>query len=213
MVRDPRFLNDLFDVSSIGSYLNEYASRLKSVLTTVDAGRLDAARLLVERAAADGKRIYSIGNGGSAAIADHLCCDWTKGTRSQGHPTIDTTSLSANGALYSALANDFGFEQAFSMQIEFSGKAGDVLVAISSSGNSRNIINAVRAAQAAGMSTIGLSGFSGGVLIDVCDVPLHVPANNYGVVEDAHQILMHVLAQYIALRRDRTEPAPPREGR
>lgn len=207
MVRDPRFLNEQFDTSSIGNYLTGYINHLTSALEGVDKSNLDRARILVERASEEGKRIYTIGNGGSAAIADHLCCDWTKGTHSKGHPIIDTCSLSANSALYSAIANDYGFEKVFSTQIEFTGRAGDVLVAISSSGNSRNIVNAVASARAAGLATIGLSGFSGGALRKEVDVSLHIAANNYGIVEDAHQALMHVLAQYIASRRDAGNPS------
>lgn len=199
---DPRYLNDKFDSSSIGIYLIEYAERLSLALQSVDANALDAARALVERAAADGKRVYAIGNGGSAAIADHLCCDWTKGTHVSGHPVIDSLSMTSNVALYSAIANDYGFETVFSTQIGFLGREGDVLIAISSSGNSANIVAGVEKAHALGMHTVGLSGFAGGKLKEMAQVSLHVDANNYGIVEDAHQGLMHVMAQYIACHRD-----------
>jgi phosphoheptose isomerase len=125
------------------------------------------------------------------------------GTCSDHHPAIDATSLTANMANYSAIANDFGFEQVFAKQIRMVGKAGDVLVAISSSGNSPNIVLGVEAARAQGLRTIGLSGFSGGALRRSVDVSLHVDVANYGVVEDAHQAVIHVLAQFIASRRDR----------
>jgi phosphoheptose isomerase len=110
--------------------------------------------------------------------------------------------MCSNVALYSAIANDFGFEKVFETQIAYRGRAGDVLLAISSSGNSPNILAAVRAAHEAGLSTIGLSGFGGGKLRNIVQVPIHVGANNYGIVEDAHQSVMHVLAQYIARGRD-----------
>ncbi len=200
---DPRRRNETFDASSIGAYLTGYADRLQAALTSVDPEALDRACALIETAAAAGKRIYAIGNGGSAAIADHLCCDWTKGTHVEGRAAISTLSLTSNVALYSAIANDYGFEKVFSTQIGFFGAAGDVLVAISSSGDSPNIIAAVERAHAAGLSSIGLSGFKGGKLKAAAQVSLHVAADNYGVVEDAHQALMHVLAQFIAHRRDR----------
>ena len=104
--------------------------------------------------------------------------------------------------LYSAIANDIGFEAVFSHQIALTGRAGDVLVAISSSGNSPNILAGVDAAKEAGMVTIGLSGFSGGKLRASADIVLHVDIDNYGIVEDAHQALCHVLAQFIACGRD-----------
>lgn len=202
MKEDPRYKNELCDRTSIGFYLEEYAEKLEAALKAVDCQALNRARLLIEGAAAAGDRIFAVGNGGSAAIADHLCCDWVKGTHHDSHPTLDTLSLSANTALYSAIANDCGFEKVFSTQLRFFAKKGDVLIAISSSGNSPNIIAAVEAAHTQGLSTIGLSGFGGGKLKEVAHVSLHVTANNYGIVEDAHQALCHVLAQYIASGRD-----------
>jgi phosphoheptose isomerase len=201
-LRDPRHLNQRFDVSSIGAYLCDYADHLRAALLTVDAAALDRARLLIDEAAQSGRRIYAIGNGGSTAIADHLCCDLTKGTHAHGHPVIDTTSMTSNVALYSAIANDFGFEHVFSTQISFVGRAGDLLIAISSSGKSPNILAGIEAAHAAGMATIGLSGFTGGALARTAQVSLHVDASNYGIVEDVHQALMHVLAQFLACGRD-----------
>ncbi len=202
MKDDPRHRNDRFDASSIGAYLTGYADRLRVALLAVDVEALDRARALIEQTAHAGRRVYAIGNGGSAAIADHLCCDWTKGTHHADHPVIDSLSMVSNVALYSAIANDFGFERVFSTQIELLAQPGDLLVAISSSGNSPNILAGVEAAQARGMTAIGLSGFNGGKLKDSADVSLHVPIDNYGVVEDAHQALMHILAQYIACHRD-----------
>ena len=201
-MQDPRHRNVIFDRSTIGAYLNDYADALRDALRGVDAEALDRARVAIERAAAEGRHVFSIGNGGSAAIADHLCCDFTKGTHAEGHPVVRTQSMNANVALYTAVANDFGFERVFSYQVEMLGRAGDVLVAISSSGNSANIVHAVAAAKAAGMTTIGLSGFSGGTLKDAADIALHIDAPNYGIVEDAHQALCHVLAQFIATARD-----------
>lgn len=201
-LRDPRHHNQRCDEASIEAYLRDYADRLRAALLTVDAAALDRARRLIEAAAEDGRRIYAIGNGGSAAIADHLCCDFTKGTHAHGHAVVDTTSMTSNVALYSAIANDFGFDRVFSTQIGFLGRAGDVLIAVSSSGKSANILAGIEAAHAAGMATIGLSGFTGGPLARAAQVSLHIDASNYGIVEDAHQALMHVLAQFIACRRD-----------
>ena len=130
-----------------------------------------------------------------------MCCDWTKGTHHEHHPTIPTQSLNANVPLYSAIANDFGFDRVFAAQVEMLGRPGDVLVAISSSGNSLNILAGVQAAKAMRMPIIGLSGFSGGELRDAADVALHVAENNYGIVEDAHQALVHILAQFMTCKR------------
>lgn len=204
---DPRHRNEPFDSSSPAAYLAGYAARLHQALAAVDAAALAAACAAIEGAAAAGHRLFAIGNGGSAAIAEHLCCDWTKGTAAPEAPVIDVTSLAANTALYSAIANDFGFETVFAYQIELIGRPGDVLVAISSSGNSPNIVQAVAAAQRIGMTVIGLTGFAGGALAQAADISIHIGMANYGVVEDAHQAVMHVIAQYLAGQRDRAHAA------
>jgi D-sedoheptulose 7-phosphate isomerase len=202
LTKDPRHQNQCFDKSTIGAYLADYADSLRTALLAIDPRAMEDARFLIEQAALQGKRIFAIGNGGSAAIADHLSCDLTKGTHVKGHPVVDTHSMTSNVALYSAIANDYGFDKVFSTQITFLGKPGDVLLAISSSGKSPNILRAVSTAHELGMSTIGLSGFDGGALRTAAQVNLHVAVNNYGIVEDAHQALMHILAQYIAAHRD-----------
>ncbi|MBS0481856.1 MAG: SIS domain-containing protein [Proteobacteria bacterium] len=190
------------DASSIVSYRNDYAAQLATALRSVSDAALEQACIEIEKAANGGARIYVAGNGGSAAIADHLCCDLTKGTHAIGHPVIRTHSLVSNVALYSAIANDYGFEKVFATQLDFFGERGDVLIAISSSGNSANIVNAAAAAQAAGVFVVGMSGFSGGRLAEMADAAIHVAADNYGIVEDAHQAVMHIIAQFIAARRD-----------
>lgn len=200
MKADPRSKNQWFSLESPATYLREYAAALEATLAKVPADRLESAVELLAATIKTGKRIYVCGNGGSAAIADHLCCDWTKGTNIQGQPPLKTHSLVANGALMTALANDYGYEETFSTQVEYFGEKGDVLVAISSSGNSPNIIKAAHAAQARGMKVLGLSGFSGGKLADISDISLFTPFDNYGLVEDCHQMLMHVLSQYLVRR-------------
>jgi len=194
---DPRTKNKIFTMESPLAYLNEYTATLQKTLTQIPAENMNQAIGLLTDALRSNKRIYVCGNGGSAAIADHLCCDWTKGTLIPGQPPMKTHSLVANNALMTALGNDYGYEKTFSTQVEIYGEAGDVLVAISSSGNSPNIVNAVEAARARGMKVLGLSGFSGGKLAQMSDVSLHANFDNYGLVEDCHQILMHVLSQYL----------------
>ena len=191
-----------FAASEVGDFLANYRADLNAALAGVDTGALaramDAVADLVDR----GGRIYSLGNGGSAAIADHLCCDWTKLTEVDGVPNILSTSLTANMPLYSAFANDVSFAEVFARQLRLFGKPGDLLVAISSSGNSDNIVRAAEEAKALGMTVIGLTGFSGGRLRTTADISLHVAFDNYGVVEDAHQALMHVIAQRLLAYRN-----------
>jgi len=201
--QDPRHRNALFDRSSIASYRDGYAAKLKSALDSVPPSALDRLAASVSRVASERAQIFSIGNGGSSAIAEHLCCDWSKGTFSSGHPAVSSRSLTSNNSIYSAIANDYGFDQVFAGQLQLFASAGDLLIAVSSSGNSANIIAAVEKARELGLEVVGLTGFSGGRLKDMADISIHIPANNYGIVEDAHQSLIHIVAQFIAGERDR----------
>lgn len=138
------------------------------------------------------KRIFVAGNGGSASISDHLCCDFEKGA---GLPTI---SLIGRLAVLTAYANDCGYETVFIKQLEAHNLTPwDSVVLISSSGNSPNIVNAGAYTKDRGANLIGLTGFSGGQLLRLADVSIHIPFDNYGVVEDCHQAVMHILSQYI----------------
>lgn len=204
--RDPRHQNQILDSSSIGSYMRDYAASLKAVLEGISAEDVEKICERVVEAARNGNQILVVGNGGSAAVAEHLCCDWSKGTNCVGHSVISSRSLTSNIALYSAIANDYGFEHVFDTQIDFFARPGDVLIAISSSGNSRNVLNAAVRAKELGVFVAGFTGFTGGELAKIADASVHAAMHNYGIVEDAHQAIMHVIAQYVACRRDQTPP-------
>lgn len=194
---DPRRLNRQFSLESIEAHVKGYAETLSSALLSIDWRLLELAVSEIESVRNRGARIWVAGNGGSAAIADHLLCDWVKGTFSASQAPIHVHSLVSNVALLTACANDFGYEVSFERQIEMQAQPGDLLVCISSSGNSPNILAALRKASSLGLKTIALTGFSGGESAQLADISLHVDAHNYGVVEDCHQILMHNIAQYI----------------
>lgn len=186
--------------------MREYAISLRAAIEGVLPAAVEQVCERVFEAARSGNQVFVVGNGGSAAIAEHLSCDWTKGTNCSGYPIISSRSLTANIAIYSAIANDYGFEHAFDTQLEFFARAGDVLIAISSSGNSPNVLNAVQRAKEMGVFVAGFSGFSGGKLAETADASVYVASQNYGIVEDAHQAVMHIIAQYIACRRDNGQP-------
>jgi phosphoheptose isomerase len=200
--QDPRHQNKILNWSSIGAYKQDYAASIQAAIDGISSQAVEKVCEKVVEAATNGRQIFVVGNGGSAAVAEHLCCDWTKGTNCQGHPVIHSRSLTSNISLYSAIANDYGFEHVFDTQLDFFGQSGDVLIAISSSGNSPNVINAVERAKQLGMFVAGFTGFSGGKLAELADASVHVATDNYGIVEDAHQAVMHIIAQYIACRRD-----------
>lgn len=180
-----------------GAYADSYFALLASAAATVDRAALArAASLLVERIEAGG-RVYSCGNGGSAAIANHLVCDHLKGIRTDTDLAPKVHSLSSTVELITAIANDIGTEEIFSFQLSSLAQEGDVLIAISSSGASPNIVRVIEEARARKVVTIAMTGFAGAPAAGLADVSLHVDAHNYGVIEDVHQSLMHILAQYI----------------
>lgn len=201
-MKDPRHQNVTLDWSSIASYKRDYALSLKNALDGISSEAVEKVCVSVLEATRNGNQILVAGNGGSAAIAEHLCCDWSKGTSCGGYSAISSRSLTSNIALYSAVANDYGFEHVFDTQVGFFARKGDVLIAISSSGNSDNVLNAVQRAKQLGVFVAGFTGFGGGQLATAADVSVHVATNNYGIVEDAHQAVMHIIAQYVACRRD-----------
>ena len=188
---------------SAGEYLTAYSVAVNEAVCKIDKEKIQQVYLLLKKTTIAGGRIYVAGNGGSSAISDHLCCDFMKGTQVLGHPTLRVHSLTANHALFTALANDFQYEEALSRQVEMLCDPQDILILISSSGNSPNIIRALEVAQAKKIKVVGFCGFSGGQLAQRADFVVHVPIENYGMVEDAHQMIMHVLAQ--TLMRERQE--------
>jgi D-sedoheptulose 7-phosphate isomerase len=194
---DPRRLNCQFNLETIGAHVKGYADALSRALLSIDWHQLDLAVAEIESTRMRRARLWVAGNGGSAAIADHLLCDWVKGTFTPSQTPIHVHSLVSDTALLTACANDFGYDASFSRQIEMQAQPGDVLICISSSGNSANILAALRKASSMGLKTIALTGFYGGESARLADISLHVAAHNYGVVEDCHQILMHNIAQYI----------------
>jgi D-sedoheptulose 7-phosphate isomerase len=203
--QDPRHQNKVLNWSSIGAYKVDYAASIKAAIEGISSEAVEQVCEKVLEAATKGRQVFVIGNGGSAAIAEHLCCDWTKGTNCSGHPVISSRSLTSNSSLYSAIANDYGFEHVFDTQLAYFGQSGDVLIAISSSGNSANVLNAAERAMHLGMFVAGFTGFSGGKLATLAHASVHVATDNYGIVEDAHQAVMHIIAQYIACRRDNAQ--------
>ena len=194
---DPRRLNCQFNLEGIEAHVTDYANTLSEALLSIDWQQLYLAVSAIETVRTRGARLWVAGNGGSAAISDHLLCDWVKSTFTTAQPPIRVHSLVSDTALLTACANDFGYEASFSRQLELQAQPGDVVICLSSSGNSPNIIAALRQAQSMGLKTIAFTGFSGGAAAKLADISLHIPADNYGVVEDCHQILMHNIAQYI----------------
>lgn len=178
-------------------YVEAYFSHVSEAAASVDSDKVEQAAAILTKAYASGKMVYSCGNGGSAAIANHLVCDHCKLVRTDTDLTPKIVSLSTTVEMITAIGNDISYDEIFAYQLDALGEAEDVLVTISSSGDSENIIRAIQVAKAKGMPVISMTGFTGGRSSKAADVNLHVTADNYGVIEDVHQSLMHLLAQYV----------------
>jgi phosphoheptose isomerase len=162
---------------------------------------MEQAGNLLVAAYARGGRMFSCGNGGSASIANHMQCDHLKGIRTGTDLAPQVLSLAANVEVLTAIANDIGYHDVFVYQLQSQARPGDVLIAVSSSGRSRNIVDALTWARDNGLGTIAITGFEGGAAGSVAEVAIHVDCTNYGVVEDLHQAVMHALAQYVRQSR------------
>jgi len=189
---------------SASSYFSAYSEEIVLAAQSVELAELDSAAAILVQAYLNGRTVFSCGNGGSAAIANHLQCDHLKGVRTGSDLAPRVVSLSSNVELLTAIANDITYDEVFAYQLQSQSAAGDVLIAISSSGRSSNIVRALSWARDHGLRTIALTGFGGGDCRLLAEVSLHIDAANYGIIEDLHQALMHALAQYI--RQSRMTP-------
>jgi phosphoheptose isomerase len=188
-----------YDLASF--YCGAYFDAFAQAASSIDLEEVERAAAVLLDAYTSGASVFSCGNGGSAAISNHLQCDHLKGVRTETDLTPRVVSLSTNIELLTAIANDIGYEDVFVYQLESQCRPGDVLIAISSSGRSANIVRALEWAREREIRTIALTGFEGGDARKVADVAIHVACNNYGVVEDLHQSLMHAIAQFIRQSR------------
>ena len=180
----------------MNSVIDDYQKDFKLAFDSFFQNRIeDTVNLIIEKL--ESNQVFVIGNGGSAAIAQHFATDWSKGLYGLNKKKSNVNSLTTNSSVLTAIGNDLNFEEIYSHQIEVQGKEGDLLVAISSSGNSKNIINAIRSAQRNKMVTIGLSGFNGGELSKLVDNAIVVHSNNMQVIEDVHGIFGHLVYKYV----------------
>jgi phosphoheptose isomerase len=187
--------------NSGASYFEAYMDEMAQAWKTIDLAEFDRAVTILADGYLRGARVFSCGNGGSASIANHLVCDHTKGVRMKTDLRPRATSLSNNVELLTAIANDLAYEDVFEFQLQSQASPGDVLVAISSSGRSANIVRALTWARGNGLHTIAITGFEGGQARILADAAIHFECTNYGIVEDLHQAVMHALAQYIRQSR------------
>lgn len=198
-------------------FITNYIEELQATLSRLRVEQIEEAI----RAALDARerdaQIFVIGNGGSAATASHMAVDIGKGASLGASRRYRVMSLTDNVAWMSALSNDISYADVFVEQLKNFARPGDLLLAFSGSGNSENIVRAVRYARSIGCRTIGFAGFEGGRLSDEAETCLVVDSNHMGRIEDAHLIVQHILSYYLMdvteqearVGPSATESAPP----
>lgn len=187
-------------IETAATFVDDYAKVAEIVRKKLDVNQFEAACDLFTDAYKNGHTVFVCGNGGSAAIANHMVCDHGKliATGTQLRPRI--ISLSHPIEMITAIANDIGYADVFSYQLGLLARASDVLLVISGSGASPNLVMAMEKAREIGMRIIAMTAFTGGLCREMADVSLHIPVENYGIAEDIHQSLMQMAAQYIRMR-------------
>lgn len=177
-----------------------YVNALCGVLEELDTDAV--GRIVDELMAARerGRTVFIVGNGGSASTASHMATDLCKVTAAGGQPGIRAVSLPDNVAMLTAWSNDEAYDQSFAGPLQAYLTPGDVVIAISASGRSPNVLEATEIANRTGGTTIGLCGFGGGELASLAQIAVVVPANDYGLVEDAHLAINHALTAAVKAR-------------
>ncbi len=182
-------------------YFSEYSKRLQTIL-------VDSEWIAVKQLAEDiqicwqeDRRVFLCGNGGSAGNAIHLANDFLYGIAKQSGGGLKVLSLSDNPAVITCLANDLGYDQIFSEQLAVQAKKGDLLIALSGSGNSPNIIRVIEQAKVMGVKSYAILGFTGGKCKKLVDVPIHFPINDMQIAEDLQIVVGHMLMQWLYINR------------
>lgn len=189
---------DQFFTPNPVAFAESYLNYLQTILQGIDKAEIGRFIETILDARKRGATVFFIGNGGSAATASHFANDLSIGTNEYDMP-FRVISLTDNISIITAIGNDFGYEEIFVRQLKIIGKKGDVLVGISASGNSPNVLKAFDYARATGIKTVAITAFDGGKMKLLADEGIHVPTalKEYGPAEDAHMILDHLVGSYL----------------
>lgn len=182
------------------SPVNRYVKEVQATLDRLPFGQIEKVIDILYDARLRGQQVFIMGNGGSASTASHFTCDLAKNTRRDGWPHFRVIGLTDNFALFSALANDDGYENVFASQLENLVRVGDIVIGISTSGNSENVVNAIALAEEMGALTIGFTGFDAGEVGRMVDVNIHVHSSCIEQVEDVHLLLEHLIVTVLRER-------------
>lgn len=181
-------------------YINDisaYFERLKNTIDQIDKSELNNLMNVLVEAKETGKQIFIMGNGGSSATASHYVCDFNKGVSLGQEKKFKFICLNDNIPSLMAYANDLSFEDIFVEQLKNLYQEGDVVIGISGSGNSKNVLKAIEYANAHGGVTVGLTGYSGGRLKEMAQWGVHIPINDMQIAEDLHMVLDHCMMKIL----------------
>lgn len=173
--------------------LKNYIDEEIRVINSLNLDHINTVMNILENARLSGKSIFICGNGGSAATASHFCCDFNKGVSENQEEKYKFECLNDNVPTMMAVANDINYDEIFRFPLKSKMKAGDILIGVSGSGNSKNVVNAMEYAKSIGGITIALVGYSGGKLKDMADYCIHVNIDNMQISEDIHMMLDHLM--------------------
>lgn len=186
---------------SIREFAHWYREEELRQWESLDIGALERIAKAIEKAEKSGNQVFVMGNGGSAATASHIATDWCKTAERVGKPLLRCISLNDNVPFMTAIGNDLGYDEVFARQLQNFLQRGDVVVIISGSGNSPNVVKAARLAKSRGAVLIGMTGFKGGQLRQMADICLHIESDQYGVIEDLHMGAGSIIAFYLKQRK------------
>jgi len=188
-------------MSAPTSAFSDYARRLQNVLAGSDWGGVARLADDLHECWRHGRQVFLCGNGGSAANAMHLANDFLYGISKKQGSGLRVTALPANSSVLTCLANDESYEEIFSLQLAVQARAGDVLIALSGSGNSANIVKALEEARRIGMRSYAILGYSGGKAKELADVAIHFSVDDMQIAEDLQLVVGHMVMQYLYGRR------------
>jgi len=180
---------------------SQYSARLQSVLSCADWSAVTALAEAMEKCWKTGRQVFFCGNGGSAGNAVHMANDFVYGVAKKTGGGIRATALSANQSVMTCLANDLGYDSIYSEQVAVFAQPDDILIALSGSGNSLNIVKAIEQAKSMGVKTYAILGYNGGKCKELADVAIHFPINDMQIAEDMQLIVGHMLMQWLCSRR------------
>ncbi|HDX8352429.1 TPA: SIS domain-containing protein [Aeromonas dhakensis] len=187
----------------MNKFIIKYLNKMMGVIQNIDIAEVQKIILALEKCHDEGGVVYVMGNGGSSATASHMANDLSVGIKLREIRNFNVISLADNVPVCTAIANDIGYENIFYAQLKNKLQPQDIVIAISCSGNSKNILKAAHYTKDIGATLIGLSGFDGGQLKEISDIRYHVATENgeYGIVEDVHMMLDHIIySYYISLK-------------